>query len=201
MSGDVFWLSDEQFAKIAPLLPTKTRRVKRVDDRRVISGIIHVQKSGCRWVDAPREYGPRKTLYNRFVRWADKGVWVARFKALAIGRSRGGRTNKIHALTYEHCRPLAFLITGGSVADCTAAATLLDRLPDWTSSTATRATTPMVCASKSESAARSPTFRRRPTGKRSRASRPSSTASETRPTFSPLVVSPPPSATGYESEP
>src|SRR5579883_973402 len=50
-------------------------------------------------------------------------------KNQAIGRSRGGRTTKIHALTDEHCRPLAFLITGGNVADCTAAATLLDRLP------------------------------------------------------------------------
>ena len=62
----MFWLSHAQFAKIEALLPTKTRGVKRVDDRRVISGIIHVQKSGCRWVDAPPEYGPRKTLYNRF---------------------------------------------------------------------------------------------------------------------------------------
>jgi transposase len=84
MSGDLFWLSDAQFAKIKPFLPTKTRGVKRVDDRRVISGIIHVQKSGCRWIDAPPEYGPRKTLYNRFVRWADKGVWVGLFEALAL---------------------------------------------------------------------------------------------------------------------
>jgi transposase len=83
MSGNLFWLSEAQFAKIQPLLPTKTRGVKRVDDRRVISGIIHVHKCGCRWVDAPPEYGPRKTLYNRFVRWADKGVWVAVFEALA----------------------------------------------------------------------------------------------------------------------
>ena len=68
MSADLFWLSDEQFAKIASLLPTDTRGKKRVDDQRVISGIIHVQKSGGRWIDAPPEYGPRKTLYNRFVR-------------------------------------------------------------------------------------------------------------------------------------
>ena len=46
MSADVFWFSDEPFAKIAPLLPTKTRGAKRVDDRRVIRGIVHVQKSG-----------------------------------------------------------------------------------------------------------------------------------------------------------
>lgn len=83
MSGDLFWLRDAQFAKIAPLLPTDTRGVKRVDDRRVISGIVHVLKSGGRWIDAPPEYGPRKTLYNRFVRWADKGVWVGLFEALA----------------------------------------------------------------------------------------------------------------------
>jgi transposase len=87
MSGDLFWLSDAQFAKVQPFLPTDTRGVPRVDDRRVISGIVHVLKSGCRWIDAPSEYGPRKTLYNRFVRWADKGIWVALFEALA---SSGG---------------------------------------------------------------------------------------------------------------
>ena len=64
-----FWLSDRQFARLQPLLPTKVRGVPRVDDRRVISGIIHVLQSGCRWRDAPPSYGPYKTLYNRFVRW------------------------------------------------------------------------------------------------------------------------------------
>jgi transposase len=49
----------------------------------VISGIVHVLKSGGRWIDAPSEYGPRKTLYNRYVRWAAKGVWVNLFHALA----------------------------------------------------------------------------------------------------------------------
>ena len=104
----------------------------------MISGIIQVLKSGGRWIDAPPDYGPRKTLYNRFVRWAEKGVWVGVFDALAqaggppaqvlidcsavkahrsaaggkggrknqaIGRSRGGRTTKIHALTDAECRP------------------------------------------------------------------------------------------------
>ena len=80
---DQFWLSDEQFATIAPHLPTNTRGKPRVDDRRVISGIVHVLKSGGRWVDAPAVYGPKKTLYNRFVRWAAKGVWVDLFHALA----------------------------------------------------------------------------------------------------------------------
>ena len=80
---DQFWLTDEQFAGIAPHLPTDTRGKARVDDRRVISGIVRV-KSGGRWTDAPREvYGPKKTLYNRFVRWAAKGGWVGLFETLA----------------------------------------------------------------------------------------------------------------------
>ncbi len=61
MSRDFFWLTKAQFAKIAPHLPTGTRGKARVDDRRVISGIVHVLKSGGRWVDAPDVYGPRKT--------------------------------------------------------------------------------------------------------------------------------------------
>lgn len=80
---DQFWLTDAQFSKIAPHLPTDTRGKARVDDRRVISGIIQVLKSGGRWVDAPPECEPKKTLYNRYVRWAAKGVWVDLFHALA----------------------------------------------------------------------------------------------------------------------
>ena len=83
MNRDQFWLTDAQFAKITPHLPTDTRGKARVDDQRVISGIIHVLKSGGRWVDAPPDYGPNKTLYNRYVRWAAKGVWSDLFHALA----------------------------------------------------------------------------------------------------------------------
>ena len=78
-----YWLAEEQFARLQPLLPSKVRGVPRVDDRRVISGIIHVLQSGCRWRDAPAVYGPAKTLYNRFVRWARKGVWDRVFVELA----------------------------------------------------------------------------------------------------------------------
>lgn len=85
--SDYFWLSDEQFRRLAPLLPNKSRGVPRVDDRRVISGIVHVLKSGGRWADAPSVYGPKKTLYNRFVRWSAKGVWTEVFHALS---SAGG---------------------------------------------------------------------------------------------------------------
>ena len=78
-----FWLSDAQWARLAPLLPNKPRGVPRVDDRRVISGIIVALQSGGRWIDVPAEYGPRKTLYNRFTRWSAKGVWQDVFQALA----------------------------------------------------------------------------------------------------------------------
>ena len=83
MNRDHFWLTDAQFSKIERHLPTDTRGKARVDDRRVISGIVHVLKSGGRWVDAPPDYGSKKTLYNRYVRWAEKGVWASLFEALA----------------------------------------------------------------------------------------------------------------------
>jgi len=87
---DLFWLTDEQFARIQPLLPTDTRGKPRVDDRRVISGIIHVIRNGLRWKDAPSAYGPHKTLYNRFRRWAEKGVFQRIFAALAAERANDG---------------------------------------------------------------------------------------------------------------
>ena len=83
MDQDHFWLSEAQFARLEPYLPTDTRGKPRVDDRRVISGIVHVLISGGRWKDAPAAYGPRKTLYNRFRRWAAKDVWSNIFYALA----------------------------------------------------------------------------------------------------------------------
>ena len=88
MSRNLFWLSDEQWARIEAHLPTDVRGVERVDDRRVISGIVHVLKSGCRWCDCPPEYGPHMTIYNRFVRWARRGIWENLFRELAgCGRS------------------------------------------------------------------------------------------------------------------
>ena len=70
-----FWLSDAQFARLQPLLPGKVRSVPRVDDRKVISGIIHVIRYGLRWRNAPACYAPHKTLYNRFARWSRAGVF------------------------------------------------------------------------------------------------------------------------------
>jgi transposase len=90
MSDHHFWLSDAQFARLQPLLPNKPRGVARVDDRRVISGIVHVIRNGLMWRDAPAAYGPHKTLYNRFVRWSRAGVFDRIFAALAAGSDATG---------------------------------------------------------------------------------------------------------------
>ena len=80
--SNLFWLSQEQFEKIKPLLPDKVRGVPRVDDRRVLSSIIHVIKRGLLWADCPAEYGSAKTIYNRYARWSEKGVFARIFAVL-----------------------------------------------------------------------------------------------------------------------
>ena len=77
MSEHLFWLADDPFDRLKPLLPNKVRGVPRADDRKVISGIIHVIRYGLKWRDAPACYGPHKTLYNRFVRCAGPGASTA----------------------------------------------------------------------------------------------------------------------------
>jgi len=81
--SDFFWFSDAQWERIAPLLPTDVRGKKRADDRRVLSGIVHALRCGGRWADCADVYGPKKTLYNRFVRWSERGIWEGIFSALA----------------------------------------------------------------------------------------------------------------------
>lgn len=74
--GHLFWLDDKTWAQIEPHLPINQPGARRVDDRRVISGIIYVLKTGCRWCDCPSEYGPPTTIYNRFNRWSRRRIWV-----------------------------------------------------------------------------------------------------------------------------
>jgi len=80
--SDLIWLSAEQVSRIEPHFPL-SHGVPRVDDRRVLSGIIFVIRNGLRWRDAPREYGPHKTLYNRFIRWSRLGVFDRIFASLS----------------------------------------------------------------------------------------------------------------------
>ena len=100
MRRNLFWLSDEQWLMIEPYLPKDVRGKERVDDRRVISGIVHVIKSGCRWCDCPPEYGPPTTIYNRFVRWAERGIWERMFRALAAK----GRATDVQMIDSTHIK-------------------------------------------------------------------------------------------------
>ena len=80
--SDLFCLTDAQMERLKPFFPL-SRGVPRVDDKRVLSGIIFVNRNGLRWRDAPAEYGPPKTLYNRWVRWGRLGVFAKMLTAMA----------------------------------------------------------------------------------------------------------------------
>jgi transposase len=146
----LLWLSDEEWGRVEPLLPKGRRGARRVDDRRVVSGIIHMLRSGARWRDCPQEYGPDTTIYNRFNRWSRQGIWPVcvqgghrqhrcgrhglnrqfacqsaslggrrkrgAFKE-GVGRSRGGRTTAIHAITDAAGRPRILLVAPGNLHD------------------------------------------------------------------------------------
>lgn len=81
--SNLFWLTDEQMARLQPLFP-KSHGRPRVDDRRVLSVIIFINRNGLRWRDAPAEYGPPKTLYNRWKCWREMGVAARIFEGLAL---------------------------------------------------------------------------------------------------------------------
>ena len=156
-----FWLSAAQFARLQPLLPTDTRGVPRVDDRRVISGIVHVLQSGCRWRDAPRVHGPPQDVVQPVRALGAEGGLGARLHGTghgrrpardagarcdlrqgasvgggrkrgaqqqAIGRSRGGRTTKIHAAVDEAGRPRRLIIGPGHRGDAPVGAALVATL-------------------------------------------------------------------------
>jgi len=81
--ADLFWLSDEAWAAIEPHLPYGQPGKPRVDDRTVISGILHVLKTGYRWRDVPPRYGPPTTIYNRYHRWSQRRIWQRIFEKMA----------------------------------------------------------------------------------------------------------------------
>jgi putative transposase len=116
---DLFLLSEAQMRRIAPYFPL-SHGVARVDDRRVISGIIFVIKNGLRWRAAPPGYGPHKTIYNRFVRWSRLGVFNKIFSELA---SKGGKSSRlmIDATHLKAHRTAASLLKKGLYPDVSGA--------------------------------------------------------------------------------
>lgn len=142
-----------------PMLPNKARGVPRVNDRRVLTGILWVFRAP--WRDLPVNFGPYTTCYNRFVRWV--GVWARIMSALAgahdgavqmidasivrahqhracvtrnrtqsMGPSRGGLTSKIHAAVDTNGLPVRLALTAGEAHDNRLAGRLLSRLKSGT---------------------------------------------------------------------
>ena len=117
--SDLFWLSRAQMRRIEPYFPL-SHGVARVDDRRVISGIIFVIRNGLRWRDAPKDYGPHKTIYNRFIRWSRLGVFNRIFAELA---AKGGKPDRliIDATHLKAHRTAASLLKKGLFPDVSGA--------------------------------------------------------------------------------
>ena len=122
--SDLIWLTELQMRKIEPYFPL-SHGVPRVDDRRIISGIIFVHtvgtisrhnRNGLRWRDAPKEYGPPKTIYNRFIRWSRMGVFNRIFAGLA---AKAGKPDQlmIDATHLKAHRTAASLLKKGLFPD------------------------------------------------------------------------------------
>jgi putative transposase len=117
--SDLFWLSKAQMRRIEPYFP-RSHGIPRVDDRRVISGIIFVIRNGLRWRDAPADYGPHKTIYNRFIRWSRLGVFNRIFAELATKAGEPDRL-MIDATHLKVHRTAASLLKKGLFPDISGA--------------------------------------------------------------------------------
>ena len=113
--SDLILLSPAQMRQIAPYFPL-SHGIPRVDDRKIISGIIFVIRNGLRWRDAPKDYGPHKTIYNRFIRWSRLGVFNRIFAALS---AKGGKSDQlmIDATHLKAHRTAASLLKKGLFPD------------------------------------------------------------------------------------
>ncbi len=116
---EVWLLSEAQMRRIEPYFPL-SHGIPRVDDRRIVSGIIFVIRNGLRWRDAPAAYGPHKTIYNRFIRWSRLGVFNRIFAELA---AKGGKPDQlmIDATHLKAHRTAASLLKKGLYPDVSGA--------------------------------------------------------------------------------
>lgn len=101
--------------RIEPYFPL-SHGIPRVDDRRIVSGIIYVIRGGLTWRDAPKAYGPHKTIYNRFIRWSRLGVFNRIFAELAA-KAGEPDTTMIDATHLKAHRTAASLLKGGLFPD------------------------------------------------------------------------------------
>ena len=114
--SDLFWLSEAQVERLRPFFP-KSRGKPRVDDRRVLSGIIFIQRNGLMWTHAPKDYGPPKTLYNRWKRWSRMGVFATILTELAAQAQQTGivMIDATHAKAHRTASSLALQKGGADV--------------------------------------------------------------------------------------
>ena len=117
--SEVWMLSEAQMRRIEPYFPL-SHGIPRVDDRRIVSGIIFVIRNGLRWRDAPAAYGPHKTIYHRFIRWSRLGVFNRIFAELA---AKGGKPDQlmIDATHLKAHRTAASLLKKGLYPDVSGA--------------------------------------------------------------------------------
>lgn len=117
--SEVWLLSEAQVRRIEPYLPL-SHGIPRVDDRRIVSGIIFVIRNGLPWRDAPADYGPHKTIHNRFIRWSRLGVFNRIHAELA---AKGGRPDRlmIDATHLKAHRTAASLLKKGLFPDVSGA--------------------------------------------------------------------------------
>jgi putative transposase len=116
---DLFLLSQAQMRRIERHFP-RSHGIARVDDRRIVSAIVFVIKNGLRWRDAPPEYGPHKTVYNRFIRWSRLGVFNKIFAALTH-KGRKPERVMIDATHLKAHRTAASLLKKGLFPDVSGA--------------------------------------------------------------------------------
>ena len=109
-----FELTDGEWLVIEPLLPNKPRGVPRVDDRRVINGILWRFRTGSPWADIPERFGPHTTCYNRFVRWRKAGVWDRLLEA--VSQAFDGELVMIDSSSIRAHQPGATLKRGTQIA-------------------------------------------------------------------------------------
>jgi putative transposase len=117
--SELWLLSEAQMGRIEPYFPL-SHGIPRVDDRRIVGGIIFLIRNGLRWRDAPVGYGPHKTIYNRFIRWSRLGVFNRIFAELA---AKGGKPDQlmIHATHLKAHRTAASLLKKGLYPDVSGA--------------------------------------------------------------------------------
>lgn len=117
--SELWLLSKTQMRRIEPYFPL-SHGIPRVDDRRIVSGIIYVIKHGLMWRDAPAAYGPHKTIYNRFIRWSRLGVFSRIFAELT---GKAGQPDRImiDATHLKSHRTAASLLKKGFFPDVSGA--------------------------------------------------------------------------------